>query len=93
MKDIYWTFTEVVKNSDLEMFDGIIHEDFIIEKEDKYEYDEISDSSKNEESSEDNEVEINNSLYHKDKDDDKDNGGGVLLIQDIMTIIIIKIVI
>jgi len=35
MKDIYWTFTEVVKNSDLEIFDGIIHEDFIIEKEDK----------------------------------------------------------
>ena len=57
------------------MFDGIINEEFIIEKREDYEEDDNSHSSENEESSEDSEVEINTSLHNKDNHDDKDNDG------------------
>ena len=73
IKDIYKTYTEVVKNSGLEMFDGIIDEDFLIEKREDYEVVENSYSSENEESSEDIEFEIDASLHKKDNHDDKDN--------------------
>lgn len=77
LKEIDETYTEVVRNSGLEMFDGIINYDFILERNDNYEDDESSTSSKKEESSEDSEKEVNNPINEKDNNDDndKDNNG------------------